>query len=181
MKWTLKLLLLNIFVFFLETLFPNLIYFLGFVPALFPYEPWRIVTSLFVHANFTHLFYNMLALFFFGLHFESKYGSKNFLTVYFLSGILGNLAYFILDPSSTIIGVGASGAIYGIIGALAILEPFTIVYINLIPVPLIVVAFFWLLLNFLGIFYPFSNVGYLAHLIGLIVGFIYGLFLKKFS
>ena len=180
MKWTLALIAINTIIFVFEILFTNFFFnYLAFIPKYALYMPWMFITSIFLHGDFFHLFFNMLALFFFGSYFENLYGSKRFLTLYFLAGILGNLAYFLYDPNSTIPGVGASGAIYGVMGALAILRPFTIVYVNLLPVPLIAAAVFWLIINLVGIIYPVGNIGYHAHLAGLLVGFYYGYRLKK--
>jgi len=180
MKWTIRIIITNVFVFFVELLFLDFFFkYLAFVPKYAIYMPWMFITSIFLHGSFSHLFFNMLALFFFGSYFENLYGSKRFLILYFLAGILGNLVYFLYDPSSTIPGVGASGAIYGVMGALAILRPFTIVYINFLPVPLIVAAFFWLLINLIGVINPIGNIGYHAHLAGLLVGFYYGYKLKR--
>ena len=177
MKKTITLIILNTIIFFLEPILP--IKLLAFTPALFLYYPWTIITSLFLHANFAHLFYNMIALFFFGSFFETWYGERRFLKLYFLSGILGNIAYLLYDPNSMIPGVGASGCIYGIIGALAILHPRMIVYVNFIPVPLIFLAILWLMVSIIGTIFPYGMIAHQAHLAGLLFGFLYGYMLKK--
>lgn len=180
MYWTIRIIGLNIIIFLLELLFGDFfIDLFAITPAELFQEPWTLITSMFLHANFFHLFFNMVALFFFGSYFESEYGYKHFLRLYFLSGILGNIAYYLYDPTSNIPGVGASGAIYGVMGALALLKPFMIVYINFIPVPMIFAAGLWLLYNLVGLFFPYSNIGYQAHLAGMFVGFAYAYWLKK--
>lgn len=90
---------------------------------------WQMITSMFVHFGILHLTFNMLALFFFGYTIENGFGRRNFLIIYFISGFIGNLASLFLlrylpyagsaadiSPSG-----GASGAIFGLLGALVIL------------------------------------------------------------
>ncbi len=84
-------------------------------PALMDGEWWRIVTSMFLHIGFLHLFMNMLALFYLGTAVERIYGSLRFTGIYFLAGIFGGLSSFMMNPQ---IAAGASGAIFGLFGAL---------------------------------------------------------------
>jgi membrane associated rhomboid family serine protease len=79
----------------------------GYVPALTLSEPWRLITSMFLHADISHLLFNMLALFLFGVYLERKVGSKWFLIIYFLSGIIGSLG-FAMFSSPDSIAIGAS-------------------------------------------------------------------------
>ena len=174
---TLKLVLVCMATFFFQLLLP-IEGFLAFTPSLALYMPWTFITSIFLHADFFHLFFNMFALFTFGSYLENVIGRKKFLTLFFVSGFLGNLAYFILDPFSSVPAVGASGAIYGIIGCLALLRPSLIVYINWVPVPLIIAAIIWLFISFVGMFLP-SHIAHEAHLAGLLFGLFYGRKLKR--
>jgi membrane associated rhomboid family serine protease len=177
MNLTIFLILSIVLIFVLE--YPlNLLEYFSFVPMLAPSQPWRFVTSIFLHANFAHLFYNMLALFFFGLYLERLVSQKIYLTIFFTSGIFGNILFLLTTFDPSIPAVGASGAIYGIIGALAALRPFAIVYVYFTPMPLIVMAFIWALISFIGIFVP-SQIAHAAHLSGLITGYLIGYFLKK--
>jgi rhomboid protease GluP len=75
---------------------------------------WRLFTAMFLHASLTHLFFNGYALFIFGLQMERVYGSGRFLLIYLLAGLFGSLASFALHKN--VFAVGASGAIFGIIG-----------------------------------------------------------------
>ncbi|WP_431798838.1 rhomboid family intramembrane serine protease [Halobacillus andaensis] len=84
-------------------------------PAIIEGEWWRIITSMFLHIGIVHLLMNMLALFYLGAAVEKIYGSTRFLTIYFLAGIFGGSASFMLNPN---IAAGASGAIFGLFGAL---------------------------------------------------------------
>jgi membrane associated rhomboid family serine protease len=84
-------------------------------------EWYRLVTAMFLHASLLHLAFNMLALYWLGTVVEQALGSSRFLLVYFVSGIAGSAGALALsDPFA--FTVGASGAIYGILGALLVLE-----------------------------------------------------------
>ena len=175
-RLTFAFIFISIIVFFLQ---PLLFFrYLEFVPAYAFSRPWSFVTSIFLHANFTHLFFNMFALFVFGSYLEVRIKKFDFLILFFLSGISGNFAYLLTDINSTIPAVGASGAIYGILGALAIIYPALIVWVGYVPMPMIFAAVFWIILNFLGLFIP-SNIAYQAHLAGIFIGIFYGYRIKK--
>ncbi|OQY47147.1 MAG: hypothetical protein B6242_05680 [Anaerolineaceae bacterium 4572_78] len=77
-------------------------------------EVWRFLTSMFLHANFIHLLFNSWALLIFGLDMERLYGRSRFVMLYVFSGLFGSLASFTF--SSGAVSVGASGAIFGLIG-----------------------------------------------------------------
>jgi len=177
MNLTIYLILLMSFIFLLQGPLHLLEYF-SFIPEHALSQPWRFVTSIFLHANFAHLFYNMLALFFFGLYLERLVKQKTYFMIFIISGILGNLLFMFVTFDPSIPAVGASGAIYGIIGALAALRPFAIVYVYFTPMPLIALAFLWALISFLGIFVP-SNIAHAAHFSGLLTGYVLGYILKK--
>lgn len=177
MNLTISLIFLISFIFLFQHLF-DLTYYFSFVPKYAFSQPWRFVTSIFLHANFTHLFYNMLALFFFGLYLEQLVDKRTYLLIFFISGIFGNLLFMFVTLDPSIPAVGASGAIYGIIGVLAALRPFAIVYVYFTPMPLIVLAFLWALISFLGIFVP-SSIAHAAHFSGLLTGYVLGYILKK--
>jgi len=181
MYTTYALIILNTIIFFLVLISRgDLIYLLGFSPARFLQQPWAILTSIFVHASFTHLFVNMLTLFFFGVPLENMIGRRRFLILYFLSGIFGNLLYFLMYFGEDIVGVGASGAIFGVLGAFAILRPsdYVIIFPILVPIPLSLAVFIWIGLNLFGMLFQIGNIGYAAHLGGLLVGISLG---KKFK
>jgi membrane associated rhomboid family serine protease len=84
-----------------------------------PLQPWRLVTVLFVHASFFHIALNMLALWMIGRSLEPLLGHGRFLTLYFLSGLGGSVAVALLAPGTWV--VGASGAIFGLFGALLVI------------------------------------------------------------
>jgi len=148
--------------------------FLGLNTAQLSQQPWTIITSVFVHGGFAHIIFNMISLYFLGSFFLRAAGERSFLAVFFLGGLAGNLLFVLLAPFS--IGIGASGAIFAIGGALAVMVPKVRVFIIPIPVPMplwiaIIILFF---LSFL-----FAGIAWQAHLGGLLLGLIAGLILKK--
>ena len=92
--------------------------------ALTNFQIWRYVTAIFLHGSITHLAFNLFALFFFGLVLEKTVGTKNFMITFFTTGIIANIISVNFYNSS----LGASGAIYGVIGAAAILRPMMMVF-----------------------------------------------------
>ena len=115
--WVLRLIIANIIVFFVQYTRPEVTYWLAFVPN-FVYalqHPWTIITYMFAHGSIGHIFWNMLGLFFFGPRVEARMGSKQFITLYLVSGVAGALLSF-ATPGFV---VGASGALYGVMLAFA--------------------------------------------------------------
>ena len=150
-----------------------------FIPALALKYPWMFVSSIFLHAGIDHIAVNMLVLFVFGSYLERTIGAKGFLLVFFLAGVIGNIGYMITATDPYTPALGASGAIYGVMGTLAILSPFLIVYLGfIVPVPMIIAMIGYAILDLVGFFTP-SDVAHAAHLAGLVVGIIYGFYLRS--
>lgn len=84
-------------------------------PAIIDGQWWRLISSMFLHIGFIHLFMNMLAVFYLGVTVERIYGSWRFLVIYFMAGIGGSIASFAF---TTNVSAGASGALFGLFGAL---------------------------------------------------------------
>lgn len=80
-------------------------------------EWWRLITAMFLHGGMTHILMNMFSLYLIGRGVEEYFDTKSYLSVYFLSGFIGSLISIVVHPIS--VGVGASGAIFGIFGAMA--------------------------------------------------------------
>ncbi len=76
---------------------------------------WQLFTSLFVHANLLHILGNMLFLLIYGVRTEDLFSSRQYLAIYFASGLAGNLLSLLMGPD--VVSVGASGAIFGLFGA----------------------------------------------------------------
>ena len=166
-----KLVIINTIIGFLEIPFGWLIPIFALVPEQVMSYPWMIITSMFLHLDVMHLFQNMFALAFFGIILEKIIGSKRFLSLYFVAGIAGSLASIIFYPQAT--SLGASGAIMGIVGALATLRPKLVLYFGG-PIPMVVLAAMWIILDLAGLATGVGNVGHAAHLAGFAVGIYYG-------
>ncbi len=175
-KWTFVFIAVCVVAFLFQQVTDLWIY-LAFVPGYALRYPWMFVTSIFLHASVSHLFFNMLALFFFGIYLEPMIGRRRFVALFFASGIIGNIGYMLTAPSPSAAAIGASGAIYGVIGALAVLAPLAIVFVGFLPLPMILVAAGWALLAFVGLFEP-STIAVGAHLGGMSVGAAYGVYLR---
>ena len=179
-KWTFVFIALCIVAYVFQNISNSWIY-LAFFPAFAFEAPWMFVTSIFLHADISHLFFNMLALFFFGTSLERMIGRQAFVIIFLLSGVVGNFGYMITASNPYIPSIGASGSIYGVLGALATLAPFMLVYIyGMVPVPMIVTAVIWGLLDFTGLFTP-SGIAHGAHLGGMFIGVFFGLYHRFMS
>ena len=88
-----------------------------FGPLISQGEYWRLFTAMFLHAGFMHLGFNALALFIFGQSVERSYGHERFFLIYILAGLAGSVTSYLFN--SIAIAAGASGAIFGVVGALA--------------------------------------------------------------
>lgn len=183
--WVKKLLIANVAMFILMAMLPRmvvdqLIFFplrpypeLGVYRPDVLFRPWTVVTYMFLHAGTMHLLFNMIGLFFFGPRLEERLGGRDFLWLYFLSGIGGAVLSFVFAPTAPI--VGASAAVYGIILAFAMYWPKERIYIwGILPVEA------WLLAAIMiggslysGISGSRSGVAHFAHLGGLVFGFAY--------
>ncbi len=171
---TLKLLVVFIVVFILQNIFPEITDQFALNSSAFFVRPWTIITYVFLHANAQHLFYNMIAFATFGLILERLIGGKRFLIAFFSSGIIAGLGGMLFYTSS----IGASGAIYGILGTLVVLRPRMIVFL-MSPLPLVVVMFLWMIGDLLGMAADYGIIGYAAHLSGLVFGLACGIYLRK--
>jgi uncharacterized protein len=146
---------------------------------------WTFVTSMFMHGGLFHLFVNMLSLFFIGSLVEKILGKKRYLMFYLAAGLFAGvffvLSSLIFTNSFETFAVGASGALFGLIGLLMFLTPDLPVYIMFIPIPIKmkyaapgILILLWIISAIGDI--PIGNT---AHLGGLILGLGYGLYLRK--
>ena len=154
-------------------------------PITFLWKPWQLVTYMFMHGGIGHLFFNMYTLFIFGSVLENIWGTKKFLTFYFVTGVgaaLVNIGVQYLTGSFALT-VGASGAIYGILMGYAMLYPDSTLTLLFPPVSM---KAKWFVLIFAGIELllgisnnPADNVAHFAHLGGLIFAFLLIMYWKK--
>jgi len=128
-------------------------------------EPWILLTSIFLHGSATHLLSNLFALGLFGSILEKVVGTRRFLLYFFATGLLASVASSFFYASS----LGASGAIFGVLGALAALRPRMTVWVMGIPMPMLAAAGVWLSIDLLGMFAP-SGTANAAHIAGLLFG-----------
>jgi Uncharacterized membrane protein (homolog of Drosophila rhomboid) len=177
----LQLILVNVVIYLLQLYFKqrgiNIQYLFGLNPKLFFEKKmfWQIFTYMFLHGNFLHIFFNMLAVFWFGIAIERKMGSKEFLLFYLLCGTLAGLAmgiaYYLLGIDAPIIG--ASGALYAVLFAFAILYPDSTIYLYFVlPIPSAILIIGYFVLEFLQMFKS-DGVAHLGHFFGLIFAWIY--------
>ena len=169
------LVIINLLVFVATLISPKLVSLLWLWPANFLAQPWGIVTNLFIHSGFGHIIGNMVTLYFFGTYLSGLVGTGRFLIVYFGGGILGNILFLVLAPPLSI-AVGASGAIFALGGALAVMRPRVRVFVFPIPAPLPL----WVAV--IGGFFILSllpNIAWQAHLGGLVFGLVAGYFLRR--
>lgn len=188
-----KLLVITVAAFVLQLLTSRvmpgiMIYLFGLsLPTLRMLMLWQPITYMFVHASFSHLFFNMLGLYFFGPDIERTIGTKRFIWFYLACGFVGGMGWLLLSGGSGIPCVGASGAIFGLLGMFAALFPnrsITLLLFFIIPITVrartlaILLGVFSLimLLQQSG-----DQIAHAAHLLGGILGYGYGFMLSHGS
>ena len=137
---------------------------------------WQPLTYMFTHANFQHLLFNMLGLLFFGLPVERAVGSKEFLLLYFFCGIMDgllSLALYYLLGAYRVFLLGASGAVYSLLLAYAVIFPRSRIFVfGLIPLPAPVMVALYAAVEFFSQFTA-SNTAHFTHLTGFVLAWIY--------
>lgn len=181
-KATLWLIAANLLVFFYFNFFNifNLnerAFALNVAGLVFSKMFWQPVTYMFMHSGWNHIFFNMLGLLFFGAMVERALGTKEFLLMYFSVGILSGLfsvLFYYLTGNYYVSLVGASGAIYGILFAYAVIFPKSVIFIwGIIPVPSPLLVVLYALIEFFSQFFSYSNVAHYTHLAGFGFAFLY--------
>lgn len=136
------------------------------------FYPWQLISYMFMHGGFTHILFNMLALWMFGVEIENYWGSNRFLIYYFVTGIGAGLCQILIFPESSV--VGASGAVYGVLLAFGMMFPDRIIFFSMI-VPMkakYFVLIYGAIELFSGVFGAGGNVAHFAHLGGMLFGFL---------
>ena len=187
---TLTLIFINIAVYLFSSMTKlNLnIFSLNILGFGFSHFFWQPVTYMFMHGSFQHLLFNMLGLFFFGLAVERYIGSKEFLLLYFLTGILSGLLtmalYFLTGLREFLAGsfnpvyvysiIGASGAIFGVLFSYAVLFPRSKIFIwGILPVPAPILVLMYAILELSSSFIGYGKVAHFTHLAGFLVAWLY--------
>ncbi|MDC7126619.1 MAG: rhomboid family intramembrane serine protease [Spirochaetales bacterium] len=169
---------LNLLVFMFNMIIPNSRLYLSMIPSLVIHGwLWQFVTYMFVHANISHIAFNMLALFFFGNSVERRMGSREFLLYYLLTGVLAGvfsfLVYFL--GGNDIMLLGASGAIYAVLFAYAVYYPDSQLYVfGIIPMKATTLVIVYTAIELISQFGSFrGRTAHLTHLAGFAFAFLY--------
>ncbi len=152
----------------------------AFIPqnAIFGLEVWRFFTYMFLHGGFFHIGFNMFALWMFGTQIESRWGKRTFLIYYLVCGLGGAITYGLFNlagMSAFIPMIGASGAVYGILLAYGLTFPDAVILVGMI-IPMkakYAVLLFGLIELMSTASHSAGNVANLAHLGGMITGFVF--------
>lgn len=138
------------------------------------FDVWQLVSYMFLHANFAHIFFNLFALWMFGQAIERFWGTRRFTYYYFLTGIGAALLHMVIGGGGAPT-VGASGAVYGILLAFGMMFPERHIMLLIPPIPIkakYFVAIFGGIELVNGVLGTQSGVAHFAHLGGMIVGFV---------
>ncbi len=138
------------------------------------FQPWQLVSYMFLHGGFGHIFFNLFALWMFGQSIENYWGTKRFTVFYFLTGIGAAILHMFIGGGGAPT-IGASGAVYGILLAFGMMFPNREIMLLFPPIPIkakYFVALFGVIELISGISRTDSGVAHFAHLGGMLVGFI---------
>ncbi len=173
------LVLINVAVFIIIHIFRTVAWFIifGLVPGLVfsRLMLWQLITYLFLHFGLWHLVLNMLMLWMFGSVIENRWGSKRFLYYYLFTGIGAGLCSIVFAYNSSAPVVGASGAIFGLLVAYAMMFPDSVILLFFIfPMKMKYAAMVLAGINLLGaLSNPGGGIAYIAHLGGGLFGYLY--------
>ena len=157
---------------------PKSFFFGSDLPFLLP--TFTLITSIFMHGGWMHLIGNMMYLIIFADNVEDVFGTRKFILFYILAGIFASFSQALMDLSSDIPMIGASGAIAGVLGAylfyfprakILVLVPFFIFFT--IRVPASILLIFWFIFQFLNLSNVESSVAWMAHIGGFVFGYIF--------
>ncbi len=177
-----KLIIANAVVFILQIILVKSFHFslypyFGIVPKYVytKFTVWQIFSYLFLHGGFFHILMNMFILWMFGCELERYWGSREFLFYYFVTGAGAGIFNIIFDYNSLIPIIGASGAIFGILTAFAMIFPNRIIYLYFfIPIRAKYFVIILGIMTFLAArFSSSSGIAHYAHRGGMVIGFIY--------
>ena len=137
------------------------------------FMPWQLVTYMFLHADMSHIFFNLFALWIFGQAIENLWGTRRFIIYYFLTGIGGAIVHMFIGGLFTYT-IGASAAVFGILLAFGMMFPNQYIFLLIPPIP-IKAKYFVGMYGAIELFYGLTRndgVAHFAHLGGLLVGLI---------
>jgi membrane associated rhomboid family serine protease len=185
---TVTIIIINALAWFYEITMPEevlnqFLYVYGVVPATF--APATLITSMFLHASWSHVIGNMWYLWIFGDNVEDRVGHGRFIVFYLLCGIAAAIGQIAMDPTSMLPTIGASGAIAGVMGAYFVLYPqsrvLTLIpwiFIQIVEMPAIVLLGFWFLMQLVNAgavavtsgTHGSGGVAFAAHVVGFLTG-----------
>ena len=186
MSINVTLILINVILFLILSFFPQQFILDNIAISLqniLQLKLWTFITSMFMHGGLFHLFANMFSLLFIGGLVEKLLGRKRYFWFYIISGLFAGLLYILVELffPSNLPAVGASGALFGLVGMLVLLTPNLPVFVMFIPIPIKMkyagpgmLVVLWLISSAGNI--PIGNT---AHLGGLVAGIVYGLYIKN--
>jgi membrane associated rhomboid family serine protease len=181
------LLISNVIIFLFQFLFLGTFKIKGFqlgpwfmntfslMPLGHGFMPWQLFSYMFMHAGFLHLFFNMFALWMFGMELENLWGSKKFILYYLMCGVGAGLANLLIAPLFTHAGptIGASGSVYGILVAFGMMFPERKILIYfLFPIKAKYFVLLYMVIEMISVGNT-DGIAHFAHLGGALVGFIY--------
>ena len=174
------LIVVNVLIFMLNYISPHSRFYTALIPGVILQRGfiWQFITYMFTHAGFSHILFNMLGIFFFGVQVERRMGSSEFLLFYMVTGFLAGLFSFIVYILTGMYGVillGASGAVFAVLLAFAVYFPYANIYIfGILPVraPVLVIGYTAIEL-FNQVFSMQSGVAHLTHLAGFAFAYLY--------
>ncbi len=176
MKLTVLLIAVTLAVFAYQVFSDNeLINTYGFSGANFLERPYVIITSIFMHGGLEHLLSNILIWLFFGIAVEKELGAAKMFAIFFLGAFAGDLASLPIYGFNTV-SIGASAGVFALIGAGMLVRPVDLsLYPFFVPIPLALLGMFYAIYNaYQFVFGPPTNISYIGHFGGLIVGLIFG-------
>ncbi len=178
------LLIINALVFATDYVLQRQGIYLANILALYSFDthmlqPWQPLTYMFMHANFSHILFNMFNLWMFGAAMENFWGTKRFLIYYMACGIGAGLIYMFLPGMH--VTVGASAAVYGLLLAFGMTFPNEYIYLYfLMPIKTKWFITGMIVIELLqGIFYSYDGVAHFAHLAGMLIGFLLIMWWRK--
>lgn len=195
--WTITLILVNVFIFYLELSSVNPVIFItkyalipSFVSIENIYSLFPFITSQFLHGGFLHIISNMLFLWVFGNNVEADFGFLVFPFFYLLSGVVAGFAQYISAPTDTIPMIGASGAVSGVLGAYLARFPsnkiktlvFIFVFITVIDIPAYLLLFYWFITQLFSsvasitLSSEVGGIAFLSHVGGFLFGYLVATF-----
>ncbi len=176
---TLAVIVINVAVYLLLNIFPYYKVYLSLnvYNCLVRSMWWQPFTYMFVHSNVSHIFFNMLGLLFFGIAVERALGSKEFILLYLLCGLICGvvaLVVYYFWGYYRVFLLGASGALYAVLLTYAVIFPRNIIYIwGILPVPAPILILAYAVIEFFSQFSASSNVAHMVHLTGFCAAWLY--------